>query len=138
MTDVDAHCLTSVGHCGYFCNASVICDGWIRSDISLYSFWIRVPEPSVDFTSSNANKCSNACKKNQKLKTGISVFIGKIYAQHVKRLLKGFVKPRFLPAIVAIRVNVKYWLTKTDVLYRSNYIKYKWGHRRCLCLLTTS
>lgn len=55
-----AHCLTSVGHCGYFCRASMI---WLWSSISLiswYSLWVLAAELSTGRISSSCCRCSKA------------------------------------------------------------------------------
>lgn len=55
-----AHCLTSVGHCGYFCRASMI---WLWSSISLiswYSLWVLAAVLSTGRISSSCCRCSKA------------------------------------------------------------------------------
>lgn len=55
-----AHCLTSVGQSGYLCSASFICVGSTSKVTSLYSLGVFFAILSIDFTNSNAVKCSNA------------------------------------------------------------------------------
>lgn len=60
-----AHCLTSVGHCGYFCRASMI---WVWSSVSLmswYSLWTLAEEPSTGRISSSCCRCSNAYRREE-------------------------------------------------------------------------
>lgn len=55
-----AHCLTSVGHCGYFCSASMI---WLWSSMSLmswYSLCVLEAALSSGRISSSCCRCSKA------------------------------------------------------------------------------
>ncbi len=55
-----AHCLTSVGHCGYLCSASITWPCSSISRISWYSRWTLHAPESTGRTSSSCSRCSNA------------------------------------------------------------------------------